>query len=108
MVPRLLPATALLWAVMPRFMSGIHDFLVPKTWMAGTSPAMAMKSNTASLIVMPGFMPGIHVRGYSAKQDMGGREKPGHDELRGGTTHSASCAGLTRASMMRCAMHKQY
>jgi len=40
MVPRLLPATALLWAVMPRFMSGIHDFLVPKTWMAGTSPAM--------------------------------------------------------------------
>jgi hypothetical protein len=28
---------------------------------------------------MPGFMPGIHVFGLSAKKDVDGRDKPGHD-----------------------------
>jgi hypothetical protein len=28
---------------------------------------------------MPGFMPGIHVFGISAKKDVDGRDKPGHD-----------------------------
>ena len=30
-------------------------------------------------IVMPGFMPGIHVFIASNKQDVDGRDKPGHD-----------------------------
>jgi hypothetical protein len=28
---------------------------------------------------MPGIMPGIHVFGISAKKDVDGRAKPGHD-----------------------------
>jgi hypothetical protein len=28
---------------------------------------------------MPGFMPGIHVLRLSAKKDVDGRDKPGHD-----------------------------
>jgi hypothetical protein len=28
---------------------------------------------------MPGFMPGIHVFGLSAKKDVDGRDKPGQD-----------------------------
>ncbi len=28
---------------------------------------------------MPGFMPGIHVLGISSKQEVDGRDKPGHD-----------------------------
>jgi hypothetical protein len=31
---------------------------------------------------MPGLVPGIHVFG-SAKQDVDGRDKPGHDEFEG-------------------------
>jgi len=32
-------------------------------------------------IVMPGLVPGIHVF-RAAKQDVDGRDKPGHDELK--------------------------
>jgi hypothetical protein len=28
------------FSVMPGLVPGIHDFLIEKTWMAGTSPAM--------------------------------------------------------------------
>jgi hypothetical protein len=31
-------------------------------------------------VVMPGLVPGIHVLAASAKQDVDGRDKPGHDE----------------------------
>jgi hypothetical protein len=31
-------------------------------------------------VVMPGLVPGIHVF-RATKQDVGGRDKPGHDEL---------------------------
>jgi hypothetical protein len=31
---------------------------------------------------MPGFMPGIHVFEFSAKKDVDGRDKPGHDGTR--------------------------
>ena len=31
--------------------------------------------------VMPGFMPGIHDLLFASKQDVDGRDKPGHDEL---------------------------
>jgi hypothetical protein len=30
-------------------------------------------------IVMPGFMPGIHVLKLEADQDVDGRDEPGHD-----------------------------
>jgi hypothetical protein len=30
---------------------------------------------------MPGFMPGIHV--FAAKEDVDGRDKPGHDDVDG-------------------------
>ncbi len=33
-----------------------------------------------SLYVMPGFMPGIYVFLCCRKQDVDGRDKPGHDE----------------------------
>jgi len=29
---------------------------------------------------MPGLVPGIHVLGAYAKEDVDGRDKPGHDE----------------------------
>jgi len=32
------------------------------------------------LSVMPGFVPSIHVFGINSKEDMDGRDKPGHDE----------------------------
>ena len=32
-----------------------------------------------TFLVMPGLIPGIHVFGASAKQDVDGRDKPGHD-----------------------------
>jgi hypothetical protein len=31
--------------------------------------------------VMPGLVPGIHVFGAMCKEDVDGRDKPGHDEL---------------------------
>jgi hypothetical protein len=31
---------------------------------------------------MPGFMPGIHVFAMSFRQDVDGRDKPGHDSGR--------------------------
>jgi hypothetical protein len=30
---------------------------------------------------MPGLVPGIHVLLAASKKDVGGRDKPGHDEL---------------------------
>ena len=33
---------------MPALVAGIHAFLVAKTWMAGTSPAMTKKSQIKS------------------------------------------------------------
>jgi hypothetical protein len=36
----------------------------------------------ASHAVMPGLVPGIHVF-IAARQDMDGRDKPGHDEVDG-------------------------
>jgi hypothetical protein len=30
---------------------------------------------------MPGLVPGIHVFGAMCKEDVDGRDKPGHDEL---------------------------
>jgi hypothetical protein len=30
--------------------------------------------------VMPGLVPGIHVLGAGVKEDVDGRDKPGHDE----------------------------
>jgi hypothetical protein len=35
--------------------------------------------------VMPGRVPGIHVFGTTSKEDVDGRDKPGHDEK---ATHS--------------------
>jgi hypothetical protein len=33
-------------------------------------------------LVMPGLVPGIHVStGVAAREDVDGRDKPGHDEL---------------------------
>jgi hypothetical protein len=34
----------------------------------------------APLLVMPGLVPGIHAF-FCVKQDVDGRDKPGHDEL---------------------------
>jgi hypothetical protein len=31
---------------------------------------------------MPGFMPGIHVFCFYGKEDVDGRDKPGHDGLK--------------------------
>src|SRR5260221_10799516 len=74
--------THCLSSVMPGFMPGIHVLAAlprPKTWMAGTSPAMTPsvwreRTHCLSTVmpghdvemhclssVMPGFMPGIHV-----------------------------------------------
>ena len=40
-----------------------------------------MKSGTSYRLVMPGLVPGIHVfMAIAAKQDVDGRDKPGHDE----------------------------
>ena len=43
---------------MPVLVSGIHVFLVAKTWMAGTSPAMTMetsKNYRRTITVAPTF-----------------------------------------------------
>jgi hypothetical protein len=37
---------------------------------------------------MPGFMPGIHVFMTHNSKDVDGRDKPGHDELRGNAKES--------------------
>jgi hypothetical protein len=37
------------------------------------------------IFVMPGLVPGIHVLGATSKEDVDGRDKPGHDEK---ATHS--------------------
>ena len=42
------------------------------------------------MFVMPGFMPGIHV--FGRKEDVDGRDKPGHDEMEGLT----ACEGRER------------
>jgi hypothetical protein len=31
------------------------------------------------LVVMPGLVPGIHVFGATSKEDVDGRDEPGHD-----------------------------
>jgi hypothetical protein len=46
---------------------------------------------------MPGFMPGIHVVTTHNSKDVDGRDKPGHDELRG-NAFRPSCPALCRAS----------
>src|SRR5581483_5322410 len=33
------------------------------------------------LLVMPGFMPGIHIFGIARRQVVDGRDKPGHDRV---------------------------
>jgi hypothetical protein len=37
-----------------------------------------------SLPVMPGLVPGIHANTALAKEDVDGRDKPGHDKERNG------------------------
>jgi hypothetical protein len=39
---------------------------------------------------MPGLVPGIHVFGATCKEDVDGRDKPGHDDL--------ACCNLARFS----------
>ena len=39
-----------------------------------------MQGQPVTSSVMPGFMPGIHVLLMCGKQDVDGRDKPGHDE----------------------------
>ncbi len=41
-----------------------------------------MVSRIKHSAVIPGLVPGIHVLGGEQKQDVGGRDKPGHDEFR--------------------------
>ena len=41
---------------------------------------------------MPGFMPGIHVLRMGRKEDMDGRDKPGHDSGMQGLA-SVGCEG---------------
>jgi hypothetical protein len=66
---------------MPGLVPGIHVFCEPKTWMAGTSPAM---TNCEGLhveflfLVMPGLDPGIH---GAPQGRMDCRVKPGNDEI---------------------------
>jgi hypothetical protein len=36
---------------------------------------------------MPGLVPGIHVFGVTCKEDVDGRDKPGHDECRSLDAH---------------------
>jgi hypothetical protein len=45
---------------------------------------MSLRSSGLRLqiVVMPGLVPGIHVSFPESKQDVDGRDKPGHDELR--------------------------
>jgi hypothetical protein len=43
----------------------------------------AFRSGTLLKLVMPGLEPGIHVFGAACKKDVDGRDKPGHDEVRG-------------------------
>jgi hypothetical protein len=38
--------------------------------------------------VMPGLVPGIHAFGAARKEDVDGRDKPGHDEGRGSARNS--------------------
>jgi hypothetical protein len=40
---------------------------------------------------MPGLVPGIHVIGATSKEDVDGRDKPGHDEK---PTHTQAVAGV--------------
>jgi len=35
---------------------------------------------TLILLVMPGLVPGIHVFAPASKEDVDGRDRPGHDE----------------------------
>ncbi len=68
--------THCLSAVMPGFMPGIHVLTAtPKTWMAGTSPAMTNETHCL-FAVMPGFMPGIHVLTATPKTWMAGTTRP--------------------------------
>jgi len=50
--------------------------------MTNESPCPEMAGDHRLSTVMPGFMPGIHVflHRASAKQDVDGRNKSGHDE----------------------------
>ena len=43
---------------------------------------MQPPSNRAPRHVMPGLVPGIHAFFISFKQDVDGRDKPGHDDKR--------------------------
>ncbi len=52
-------------------------------------------------LVMPGLVPGIHVFvSAGAKQDVDGRDKPGHDSVVSRAGHSTVIAGLDRQSIL--------
>jgi hypothetical protein len=42
---------------------------------------MTMLAGTQLSAVMPGLVPGIHAFLFRFKQDVDGRDKPGHDDL---------------------------
>ena len=42
---------------------------------------------------MPGLVPGIHVFEYCGKQDVDGRDKPGHDDYFVGTCRALASMG---------------
>jgi hypothetical protein len=44
-------------------------------------------------LVMPGLVPGIHVFEYCGKQDVDGRDKPGHDDYFVGTCRALASMG---------------
>src|SRR5215471_10871212 len=77
---------------MPGFMPGhprLHD-LALKTWMAGTSPAMTLRDSPAMTLGM--WCPSSHsscaglIRASTSlhlkKEDVDGRDEPGHDAAR--------------------------
>jgi hypothetical protein len=41
---------------------------------------LASNSGTFNHLVMPGLVPGIHVSCQTRKEDVDGRDEPGHDE----------------------------
>jgi hypothetical protein len=52
--------------------------------MAGLVPAIyVLGPNIAHPLVMPGLVPGIHALPRSRDKDVDGRDKPGHDAVRG-------------------------
>jgi hypothetical protein len=51
------------------------QFALTLTW----AQRCALLPTLPAAFVMPGLVPGIHVLGRSAKKDVDGRVKPGHD-----------------------------